>query len=105
MISFPPGNWDIFPLEEMETRPVDVVGSASSLLLDVRVAVHPASGHEGALALKLDSGATISIAVDAAEFIPLPTLMGFTIHAQVNLKLYPYCGLVLSYMLARFSPA
>jgi hypothetical protein len=80
MLSFPPRNWEVRYLQEMDTymaEPDNHKHSMATLL-----AVKPGGAHEGNFRLVLAGTEDISVKLPIADFIPHKAMEGFSVVGQ-----------------------
>jgi hypothetical protein len=80
MSSFPPTNWEVRYLQDMETFTADP--GNSKLSLAALLAVKPAGVQEGNFRLVLTSTEDINVRLPVTDFIPHKAMEGFTVVGQ-----------------------
>jgi hypothetical protein len=80
MSSFPPKNWEVRYLQDMETYTADPGNSRLSLA--ALLAVKPAGVLEGNFRLVLTSTEDITVRLPVMDFIPHKAMEGFTVVGQ-----------------------
>jgi hypothetical protein len=80
MSSFPPSDWEVRYLQDMDTLTMEPDGH--KLTLAALLAVKPAGAREGSFRLVLAGTEDITVRLPVAEFIPHKSVEGFTVVGQ-----------------------
>jgi len=80
MSSFPPRNWEVRYLQDMDTFMAEP--DNRKLSLATLLAVKPAGAREGNFRLVLAGSEDISVKIPVADFIPHKAVEGFTVMGQ-----------------------
>ena len=81
MFTFPPTNWEVYPLEEMEHRPPQFP-ETWKLGLETYLAVRPSDGFEGTFRLALGGCSLINVRFAATDVIPHTSMEAYTLTGQ-----------------------